>query len=74
MSSGDMLVLSTDGFFEWENARGEEFGMERLEETIRAAADLPPNQIITRLYESVTTFAGGTHQADDLTAVVIKRS
>jgi serine phosphatase RsbU (regulator of sigma subunit) len=74
MAPGDMLVLSTDGFFEWENEKEEEFGLERLEETIRSAAELPPDQIITRMYEDVTAFAGGTHQADDVTAVVIKRS
>ena len=70
---GDMVVLMTDGFFEWENAAEEEFGMERLEEAIRAAADLPPDQIIARMYEAVTAFAGATPQNDDLTAVIIKR-
>ena len=73
MAPGDMLVLTTDGFFEWENAKEEEFGMERLENTVRSAADLSPDQLIARLYQAVTDFAGGTHQADDLTAVVIKR-
>ena len=74
MAPGDMLVLSTDGFFEWENAQEQEFGLDRLEETIRSAAELPPDQIIARMYQAVTEFAGGTHQADDLTAVIIKRS
>ena len=36
---GDMLVLATDGFFEWENAQGEQFGVARLEATIRAQKD-----------------------------------
>ena len=74
MAPGDMIVLMTDGFFEWANADDEEFGMERLEETIRSSAGLPPDQIISRMYQAVTDFAGGTSQADDLTAVIIKRA
>ena len=40
----------------------------------RLTAHLPPDGIITRMHGAVTAFAGGTHQADDLTAVVIKRT
>jgi len=63
----------TDGFFEWENRAGEEFGMERLETAIRGAAAEPPDEIIRRMHRAVTTFTAGTPQADDLTAVIIKR-
>jgi len=73
LEPGDMVVLMTDGFFEWENRAGEEFGMERLEAAIRAAASLPPDEIIRRMHHAVTTFTAGTPQADDLTAVIIKR-
>jgi serine phosphatase RsbU (regulator of sigma subunit) len=73
MVPGDMVVLMTDGFFEWENSAEEEFGMPRLEEAIGAAADLLPDQVIARMYDAVTAFAGPTPQNDDLTAVVIKR-
>ena len=37
LDSGDMIVVVTDGFYEWENPEGEEFGIARLEETIRQA-------------------------------------
>ena len=70
---GDMLVLTTDGFFEWENAEGEQFGTSRLEEAIRASSDLSPNEVIRSIYASVKEFSGGTEQDDDLTAVVLKR-
>jgi serine phosphatase RsbU (regulator of sigma subunit) len=73
LAPGDMVVLITDGFFEWENARDEEYGFERLSDTIRGARDLPPAEIIAALHESVTRFAGGTPQNDDLTAVIVKR-
>jgi serine phosphatase RsbU (regulator of sigma subunit) len=70
---GDLLVLCTDGFFEWANAAQELFGSERLENSIRMNRDKPAAQIISTLYEDVLRFAGGTKQADDLTAIVIKR-
>jgi serine phosphatase RsbU (regulator of sigma subunit) len=73
MEAGDMVVLATDGFFEWENAEGEQFGEERMTKSIRESRHLPPEEIIKTLYAAVKEFAKGTRQVDDLTAVVIKR-
>ena len=71
--SGDLLVLTTDGFFEWANASDEQFGAKRLQDTIRASREKSPAEIIAGLYKAVVAFSEGTKQADDLTAVVIKR-
>ncbi|HWY07930.1 MAG TPA: PP2C family protein-serine/threonine phosphatase [Candidatus Acidoferrales bacterium] len=73
LASGDLLLLATDGFFEWANAREERFGTERLEQTIRAAREKPAAEIIANLHQEVLRFAGGTKQMDDLTAIVLKR-
>jgi serine phosphatase RsbU (regulator of sigma subunit) len=73
LNPGDLLVLATDGFSEWVNAQGEEFGAARMQQTIRTAREKPPGEIISALYGAVTEFSGGTKQKDDLTAVVIKR-
>jgi len=73
LHSGDLVVLATDGFFEWENDQGEQFGLLRMEESIRSSRDSPPAEIIARLYETVNAFSRGTKQQDDLTAVIIKR-
>ena len=73
LAAGNLLVLLTDGFFEWENAADEDFGIARLQEAIRAARNLPASQIISSLHEAVVRFADGTRQLDDLTAVVVKR-
>ena len=73
-ASGDLLLLATDGFFEWANAAEELFGGERLENSVRASRDKPPAEIISILYADVLRFAGGTSQKDDLTAIVIKRN
>jgi serine phosphatase RsbU (regulator of sigma subunit) len=71
---GDILVLITDGFIEWENAQGEEFGAERLMEVVRACRDMPSAGIISEMYSAVIGFAGPTPQRDDLTGLVVKRS
>ena len=73
LGPGDMLVLITDGFFEWTNASDEDFGFERLHEAIRSSKGLAAGEVIARLHQAVTQFAGGTAQADDLTAVVLGR-
>ena len=73
MSAGDMIVLVTDGFYEWENPQGEEFGVGRLERTIRQARDCSATDVIARLRAAVENFCQGTEQKDDLTAVVLKR-
>jgi serine phosphatase RsbU (regulator of sigma subunit) len=73
LAPGDMIVLVTDGFYEWENPEGEEFGVERLEKTIRQARDCSAAEVIARLRSSVENFCKGTEQKDDLTAIVLKR-
>ncbi len=74
LSSGDLIVLATDGFFEWENAAGQQFGVERLEAVVRATHHQPANEIIAELYAAVIAFSAGTAQKDDLTAVIIKKT
>lgn len=73
MELGDIVLLITDGFFEWENEAGEQFGTERLAEIVRQYSDREPEIIIAELYDAVLKFSGGTPQKDDLTAVLIKR-
>jgi serine phosphatase RsbU (regulator of sigma subunit) len=72
LAPGDMLVLVTDGFYEWENPNGNEYGIERLEKVIRESRDYSPRELIERLHSSVISFCEGTKQMDDLTAVVLK--
>src|SRR5262249_33252261 len=74
MKPGDIVILITDGFFEWENSAEEQFGTERLAEVVRRSSDREPEVIIAELYDSVLNFAQGAPQKDDLSAVLIKRS
>jgi phosphoserine phosphatase RsbU/P len=73
LAPGDMLVLMTDGFFEWASVGGEQFGMMRIGEIIHACRDEHPAKIIERMHAAVLDFGVGTDQADDLTAMIVKR-
>ena len=70
---GDVLVLLTDGFFEWARADGELFGEERVNDLIRRHHDRPATELIEILYRAVLDFSAGTPQYDDLTAVIVRR-
>jgi len=73
LAPGDMLVLLTDGFYEWTNPAEEQFGTARVSDLVRRHQTLPAAELIALLYRAVVEFAAGTPQADDLTAVIVKR-
>ncbi len=73
LAPGDMLMVVTDGFYEWEDPSGEQFGLGRLETVIRESRDCDAAVVIEHLRWAVAGFCKGTKQEDDLTAVVIKR-
>jgi len=73
MAPGDMLVLLTDGFYEYQNEQDEQFGQDRVGEVILRHCDQPAAQIITHLVEQAKQFAGAAPQVDDLTALIVKR-
>ena len=73
LASGDLLALVTDGFYEWENPDGEQFGLTRLEAVIRESRDCAAEEVIAKLRSAVESFCKGTEQKDDLTAVILKR-
>ena len=74
LAPGDILVLLTDGFYEWARPDGAQFGTERVGEILRRSHHLPAEQLIQWLRAAVEEFAAGTRQADDLTAVLVKRT
>jgi sigma-B regulation protein RsbU (phosphoserine phosphatase) len=72
LGCGDLLVAFTDGFTEAMNASKDEFGEQRLIETIREAAPLAPDAILHHTMSAVDRFSGGAMQHDDMTMVVLK--
>ena len=73
MRRHDMLVLVTDGFHEWAGPDAELFGVPRMVEAIERHRGSGARELIDRLYQEVTQFGASTPQADDLTAIVVKR-
>jgi sigma-B regulation protein RsbU (phosphoserine phosphatase) len=71
---GDVFAALTDGFFEWARPDGEQFGTERVAQILRTTSSKTCGQLIKLLHAAVVDFAQGTTQADDLTAVLVKRT
>lgn len=72
---GDCLLLYTDGVTEALDSAGDEFGIERMIESVRASAPGDNAQaIISRVIEDVKNFVGTTPQHDDITLLAIRRT
>jgi serine phosphatase RsbU (regulator of sigma subunit) len=72
LSTGDTLVLYTDGVTEAENSQGEEFGIERLSTLIRRGHTLSADGLMNHILESVTDFSRDVGFDDDVTLLVVK--
>lgn len=73
LETGDMFILVTDGFFEWVNAQDEQFGTDRIFRLVRDNHSKNAAELIDILHTAVADFGRDTGQADDLTAIIIKR-
>ncbi len=73
MASGDLMMFVTDGFFEWENDRREEFGIPRMLDVLRENHHRSADEIIGAMHRAVKNFVGEEPQTDDLTAVVVRK-
>ncbi|MBN1553638.1 MAG: SpoIIE family protein phosphatase [Phycisphaerae bacterium] len=73
-SPGDMAVVTTDGVFEAMDEERNMFGVDRMLEAIRAGRDRSTRDMIDDLQATVTRFSAGLPQADDLTAIAVKRT
>jgi serine phosphatase RsbU (regulator of sigma subunit) len=79
LRKGDFAAIVTDGLFEAPPGRpepgaaGEQFGIRRICDLLRAAGDLPAREMIARLHNAVADWSAGLPQADDLTAVIIRK-
>jgi serine phosphatase RsbU (regulator of sigma subunit) len=69
---GDVFVTYTDGVTEAADPQGEEFGVPRLLETIKASAMQPAAGIVASVYKDATEFSQTKEQQDDITIICIK--
>lgn len=70
---GDLIVLFTDGFFEWANEDGKQFGLDRLRAVVTENREQSAAEIISEMDKAIRKFIGNRRQDDDMTAVVIRR-
>ena len=70
LESGDLLVAYTDGITEPENAYGQEFGEQRLGETILRLQDSEPDEIAAKVMEAVCEWSSAPELPDDMTIVI----
>lgn len=73
MERGDLFIVFSDGIYEARAHGGELFGLQRVQEIIRANRHGTAEKITGAIRESVKTFTDGCKSQDDQTAILIKR-
>jgi serine phosphatase RsbU (regulator of sigma subunit) len=71
LSSGDLFAIYTDGITEAFNQRQEEFGVERLIDTLQRCRDRSTTDVIAAVFEEVSRFSPH-EQRDDVTLIVAR--
>jgi serine phosphatase RsbU (regulator of sigma subunit) len=70
---GDVLVLLTDGFYEYRNATGRLFADDGVTRVVTEFRVRSAQELLEKLMEAARHFGGGEPQRDDMTGVVIRR-
>jgi sigma-B regulation protein RsbU (phosphoserine phosphatase) len=74
LAAGDICVLYTDGVTEVFDAKGEEYGMDRLIDVVKAHKSKSAKEIMDAVLDAARSFAAPGHTFDDLTMIVFKRT
>jgi serine phosphatase RsbU (regulator of sigma subunit) len=74
VAPGDLVVLYSDGITEATDAAGNEFGLARLESSLRAAAGLSATELVKRVIEDVKGFLDHEKPHDDQSILVLRRT
>ena len=69
---GDVLLMYTDGVSEAEDEMAEQFGVQRIEDVVRAHATESAADILEALVEAVRQWTGERGPSDDLTLLVLR--
>ncbi len=68
LNPGDRVYIYTDGVNEANNAQGEEFGLQRLEDIVRRGGEA----VVERITDAVHAFSQGMEQSDDISLIELK--
>lgn len=72
LTSGDSIILYTDGMTDCRNPAGESFGLDRIKSLLSDLPKLNAQQICDKLLETLLAYQDGSKQDDDVTLVAIK--
>jgi serine phosphatase RsbU (regulator of sigma subunit) len=73
MSPGDIVMVMSDGIYEYKNPSGQRFGVERVKEVITRHCDSSASALNKALRAALAAFAQGKSAGDDCTVIIIKR-
>ncbi len=71
-STGDILLMFTDGLSEAMSPTREQFGIDRIKDIVARLSDASADDILAELYRSIKEHASGKPQHDDTTVIVLK--
>jgi phosphoserine phosphatase RsbU/P len=73
LQPGDVLLLLSDGIFEYHDAAQRQFGEDRVERIVAEHHGRSMAELSAILFDAVRDFAQGAPQEDDMTIVLVKR-
>lgn len=73
LAPGDAIILYTDGITEAEKENGEQFGMARVEQTLRSHAEQSVEHTVNGIVDAVFDFVQDVPQSDDIALLMVKR-
>lgn len=73
LEEGDELILYTDGAIECINSNSEEFGIERLKESLKNVVEFRASEQIYLILNDINDFRGSVDPKDDITLLIIKK-
>ena len=73
MEPGDVLVLLSDGIYEYESKQGVQFGEDRVARLLKYHHRLPMVELSKQIMAATLEHGEGTCQKDDITLVLVRR-
>lgn len=73
LEPGDILVLLSDGIYEFENRQGAPFGEERVARLLQYHYRLPAAELARQILSATFEHGQGVAQEDDITLVLVRR-
>ena len=72
ISSGDTILLLSDGLPELKNGKDEHYGYNRVKDEFKSVAEKSPDDIVSYFKNSAADWVNGVEPDDDVTFVIIK--